>query len=535
MNSYDYKDAEDFHESTKHSEVSIQLSRHRLDWRNKPRPFKFYTNLPPLALPPLFPMPKCGTLRSISTGQVQNHAPEHFDLKDLAEILFFSAGITRRMKYDSNALYMRAAPATGALYPIELYLVCGQIAELIPGVYHFNPGEFSLTKLREGDYRTQLSEAAGDDKNILDSPCTIIFSSIAWRNAWKYQDRSYRHWFWDSGVIASNLLAVTACIGLQAHFNLGFVDNTVNKLLCLEDRREASIALVSIGLGLSKNLSSTQKEFPVLYHETINSNIIGEVQYPSIWKVHEASYLNDKDQVKNWKSKINTGQIRTQASPIITDSIPLPDTNYPTDPQLGDVILLRGSSRQFLRKPISLNQLTNILQASTTEIPLDVTYDGKYGNTEIYFIANDVEGLTGGSYYYNNSTRTLDKLKKSVSREVSGYLCLWQSLFSDASVVFFLMAPLKRVLESRGNRGYRATQFEAGVIAGKIYLASYAQAMGASGSTFFDDAVTEFFSPHAQDKSTMIAVGVGIPGYKSKSGQVLAGKFSRNQLITEAL
>jgi hypothetical protein len=182
-----------------------------------------------------------------------------------------------------------------------------------------------------------------------------------------------------------------------------------------------------------------------------------------------------------------------------------------------------------------LNQLTNILQASTTEIPLDVTYDGKYGNTEIYFIANDVEGLTGGSYYYNNSTRTLDKLKKSVSREVSGYLCLWQSLFSDASVVFFLMAPLKRVLESRGNRGYRATQFEAGVIAGKIYLASYAQAMGASGSTFFDDAVTEFFSPHAKDKSTMIAVGVGIPGYKSKSGQVLAGKFSRNQLITEAL
>jgi hypothetical protein len=53
------------------------------------------------------------------------------------------------------------------------------------------------------------------------------------------------------------------------------------------------------------------------------------------------------------------------------------------------------------------------------------------------------------------------------------------------------------------NRGYKASQFEAGVIAGKIYLAAYAQKIDASGSTFFDDAV-EFFSPHAADKSTMI-------------------------------
>ncbi len=38
---------------------------------------------------------------------------------------------------------------------------------------------------------------------------------------------------------------------------------------------------------------------------------------------------------------------------------------------------------------------------------------------------------------------------------------------------------------------------------------AYAQGIGASGSTFFDDAVTEFFSPHADKKSTMIVVGIG--------------------------
>ncbi len=113
------------------------------------------------------------------------------------------------------------------------------------------------------------------------------------------------------------------------------------------------------------------------------------------------------------------------------------------------------------------------------------------------------------------------QLKGFKNRSMSGYLCLEQPLFSDASLVFFLMTQLGSVLTSLGNRGYRAAQFEAGVRAGKIYLSAYASGLGASGSTFFDDAVTEFFSPHAKDKSPMIAVGVGIPAYKSRPGKIL--------------
>lgn len=86
------------------------------------------------------------------------------------------------------------------------------------------------------------------------------------------------------------------------------------------------------------------------------------------------------------------------------------------------------------------------------------------------------------------------------------------------------MADLQAVLKAFGNRGYRAAQFEAGIIAGKVYLAAYAQGIGASGSTFYDDVVTEYFSPHAQGKSTMIAVGIGIPAYKARPGKILTNK-----------
>src|SRR5207247_10335323 len=91
---------------------------------------------------------------------------------------------------------------------------------------------------------------------------------------------------------------------------------------------------------------------------------------------------------------------------------------------------------------------------------------------------------------------------------------------SDAIVVFLLMPILGIVLRNMGNRGYRATQCEAGVRAGKIYLSAYSLGVGASGSTLYDAAVTEFFSPHAERMSTMIAVGVVVPAYRSRPGRI---------------
>ncbi|MFL6355379.1 MAG: SagB/ThcOx family dehydrogenase [Nitrososphaeraceae archaeon] len=549
---YDIKYALDYHEATKHSEISIKLSRHSLDWNNKPRPFKIYTKLPSIFLPSDFSEPHIDAITCIKTvktinsmtADATNTTNLQLDIRKLAEILFFSAGITREMKYMYGSYYMRAAPATGALYPIELYIVCQDIPGLNAGVYHFCPGDFTLTELRSGDYKAELATAAGDSKNIMTSPITIVFTSIAWRNAWKYEARSYRHWFWDSGVIAANLTATAASSHLQPFLILGFVDDTVNHLLYLDDKKEATIAMAAIGVDLAKHsaVSQQRKEINSLpLPEILPLSKKGEVDYPEIWKMHRASYLSDSEEVKRW---INCGTELKKEESVqseILDSRPL----YPAEPSsqsslghsLGEVILLRGSSRKFAKSPISFRQLSTILESSTREVPLDflVENQGKTAGTtattiDIYMIVNEVEGLQRGGYFFNRSTFSIEQLKSKVPRDMSGYLCLGQPLFSDASVVFFLMTDLPAVLRTCGNRGYRASQFEAGIIAGKIYLSAYAQQLGASGSTFFDDAVTEFFSPHAKDKSTMIAVGAGVTGYKARPGKVLTARLSKDQL-----
>ena len=529
--------AKEYHEETKHSEISIQLSRHYLDWNNKPLPFKIYSSLPSIPLPNDFPQPTEGALTCIGKTKT-TRGKTVIEIKNLAEILFFAAGITRELKLDYGTYYMRAASATGALYPIEMYVICQDIPGLKAGVYHFCPGDFTLTELRSGDYRANLAEAADDNDNILHSPVTLAFTSMAWRNAWKYQSRSYRHWFWDSGVIAANFLATCYSMELSAQLIMGFVDDLVNRLLRIDDKQEAAIVLAPLTNNSSIASVPLVKQTEDLSIPKTMPLSTEQVDYPEIWKLHKASYLYTKEEAKKWITAAthfkqtptnNTAQEVLRLKPLEFETSPINEAS------LGETILLRGSSRKFFRQSISFTQLSNILYYSTRGVQLDFLEgkshdDNSKSTIDIYFIANDVEGLDVGAYFFDRYNNSLGLLKSTVSRDVSGYLCLGQSLFSDASVVFFLMSDLNKILDTLGNRGYRASQFEAGVIAGRIYLAAYAQKIGASGSTFFDDVVSEFFSPHAADKSTMIAVGVGVPGYKSRPGKILAGQLTRTEI-----
>jgi len=524
-----------YHEETKHSELGLQMSRHYLDWDDRPRPFKVYQELSSIPLPQDFPIPTADALTCIRS--VHPFLPESpLDIRALAQFLFFSAGITREMKYDSGTYYMRAASATGALYPIELYVISKEFEGLPAGVYHFCPGNFSLVELRSGDYRSKLAEMAGGNPNILSSAVTVALTSFAWRNAWKYGDRSYRHWFWDSGVIASNLLAVAISAGVEPALVTGFLDAGVNNLLRLEQRSEAAVVLAPLGSSLVKgpevsDFRPDPEPLPVLDIPRIIPISKRETEHPEIWKLHDASSLPSAKEVAQWLSS-SKNKFTNVASEDLSQEH-MQDKRQGLD-SLGDVILLRGSTRRFSRSPISKDHLSTILFSSTRGVPLDVLAKGE-SLVDIYLIANAVEGLAPGHYFYNRHAKSLEQLdamNELASRNESGYLCLGQPLFSDASAVLFMMTDINAILKTLGNRGYRVCQFEAGVVAGKIYLSSYAQGLGASGSTFYDDAVTESFTPHARNKAAMIAVGVGMPAYKARRGKILAARLTKSQLLS---
>jgi SagB-type dehydrogenase family enzyme len=154
-------------------------------------------------------------------------------------------------------------------------------------------------------------------------------------------------------------------------------------------------------------------------------------------------------------------------------------------------------------------QLSTILDRATRGVPADFLNPMGSQLNSIYLIVHAVEGLESGAYVFHRDRGVLECLKRGDFRNEAGYLGLEQQLPADAAVDIFFLADLRPILDRFGNRGYRAVQLEAGVLGGRIYLAAYAQRLGATGLTFYDDDVTRFFSPHAEGKSAIFLVAVG--------------------------
>jgi SagB-type dehydrogenase family enzyme len=57
----------------------------------------------------------------------------------------------------TDASDFRTAPSAGALYPLKVYTVVGNIQELNPGVYRYEPEGHQLVKTMESDRRDGLA------------------------------------------------------------------------------------------------------------------------------------------------------------------------------------------------------------------------------------------------------------------------------------------------------------------------------------------------------------------------------------------
>ncbi len=502
-----------YHEATKHSYTSVRTNPHFLDFANQPLPFKIYPALEPARMPAEVRQTGVAALSAIAASvpaQI-NSAP---DLEAVAQLLYLSAGITRQRKYSGGEIYFRAAACTGALYEVELYLICGDLANLQAGVYHFAPAEFGLRQLRAGDYRSVLVEATGGEPAIAHAPLTIICTCTYWRNAWKYQARTYRHFGWDNGTLLANLLAVATALGLPAKVVCGFVDATVNRLLDVDSQREVAFSLVALGHDSgpsSQTATQVLADVSPLSLETVPLSR-DEIDYPLMREMHAASSLDSAEEVAAWRGRTPLDPTRMTnlpppAGPIV-QLTPLSDAEMPRDP-IEQVILRRGSSRQFARTPISLTQLCTMLDRATRGIPADFLNPFGSQLNHLYLIVHAVEGLDSGAYVFHRDRGALECLKQGNFRDEAGYLGLEQQLPADAAVDIFFLADLRPIFDRFGNRGYRAVQLEAGILGGKLYLAAYAQRLGATGLTFYDDEVTRFFSPHAEGKSAIFLVAVG--------------------------
>lgn len=158
---------------------------------------------------------------------------------EVMKLLWAGQGITSPAGF-------RTAPSAGALYPLEIYLVAGNVDNLTPGIYKYNPVKNDLTLVREGDVRTSLAAASLGQSSVSDGAIDIVIAAVYERTKIKYGSRGERYVHIEVGHAAQNICLQATALGLGLVTVGAFDDAAVAKVIGMP-QDESPLYVIPVG------------------------------------------------------------------------------------------------------------------------------------------------------------------------------------------------------------------------------------------------------------------------------------------------
>ncbi|MFY9729602.1 MAG: SagB/ThcOx family dehydrogenase, partial [Candidatus Acidiferrales bacterium] len=466
-------------------------TQHYLDWANMPNPFRHYEGVPVLDLPADPPAPLISALEVLrgKTGNTLARNGAEF----LSQLMFYSASISASKRVSSTgAVYsLRVNPSSGNLHPTEFHFCSQGLVDWPDGLYHYRPSSHMVEQRAIGDFGAKLVGTA--------APLIFVLTSIAWREAWKYRDRAYRYCLHDIGHAWQALTLAARSIGCET-FALGhFLDDRVAES-CLLPEDEWPMLIVELH-GPSIPVRMLDPVETIFFRCDPNRLSEQQESYPLIERIHAATKFTQTTIPSVVQAKLSgRGEI----------SLP---PNFPTSLSFGDVVRNRRSALDFRggEESISLSQLATLLTAAQRRLFADFATAPL---VQLYLYVHRVDGLRPGVYRYWPEHAELEKIKEGDQRVVAAALSLGQDLAGNACVAFSMISDFESASRSYGERGYRYVHFEAGAIGQRMYLASEAMGLRATGiGAFFDERVNRYLelSPERGQVVYHFAIGYPVP------------------------
>ena len=175
----------------------------------------------------------------LNRRSVRSYTGEPLTLQEVSQLLWAAQGITDPRGF-------RTAPSAGALYPLELYLVAGDVEDLPSGIYRYKPDGHRLARIINGDKRAKLADAALAQPWVKEGAISIVFAAVYERTTVKYGDRGIRYVHMEAGHAGQNLCLQATAMGLGAVTVGAFHDGQVTKLLNLPGD-EQPLYIIPIG------------------------------------------------------------------------------------------------------------------------------------------------------------------------------------------------------------------------------------------------------------------------------------------------
>ena len=170
---------------------------------------------------------------------VRQFTDEPLTLAEASQLLWAAQGIT-------GPSGQRTAPSAGALYPLEIYLLVGNVDGLSQGIYKYIPKGHELAVITAGDYRQTLFNAALSQEAVRDAAVVIVIAAVYERTTVKYGDRGLQYVHIEVGNVAQNVYMQAVALNLGTVFIGAFHDDQVKNVINLPENIQP-LGLMPVG------------------------------------------------------------------------------------------------------------------------------------------------------------------------------------------------------------------------------------------------------------------------------------------------
>ncbi|KAI3444705.1 hypothetical protein Pfo_001370 [Paulownia fortunei] len=524
-----------YHNQTKHSFTNYARGPHGLDWANQPNPFRRYLSAP--LLPLLHPSSDDQSTPPYTSLFNSLPSPQPISKTTISQLFYNSLALSAWKTTGFSTWSLRVNPSSGNLHPTEAYIISPAIDSLSEHSFiaHYAPKEHSL------EFRARIPSGffAGC---FPEGSFLIGFSSIFWREAWKYGERAFRYCNHDVGHAIAAVSMAAAGLGWDVRVLDGLGYEELEKLMGLETFPEFSIPSRPARVRMPE-IEFEHPDCVLLVFPKGGGEF--EVDYEKVGvALSEFSNLE-------WKGKPN----RLSKEHVCWDIIyrtaqavkkPLNTTKeLVSEPFRSNRMISEGSYKGYnlsevvrkRRSAVDMDGVTMMARETFYQILLHCMPSGigesgqKQGkqlalpfralpwDCEVHsvLLVHRIVGLPNGLYFlvrnedYFHELRTatrpefkwvkpdgcpndlpLYELAQGDCRELSKRLSCNQDIASDGCFSLGMVARLEPTLQEKGAWMYPRIFWETGVLGQVLYLEAHAVGVSATGiGCFFDDPVHE--------------------------------------------
>lgn len=512
-----------YHERSKHRFSGFARGPQTIDWDAQPDVFRRFEGAPLIMLPLLADQFHLPFSALFETAPITSHA---LTLASVSLLLEMSLALSAWKQYGGSRWSLRCNPSSGNLRPTETYLIATGFKDLTDGVYHYRADQHAL------EQRCTFATSV-DSSSSLSPRLSIAFSSVHWREAWKYGERAFRYCQHDVGHAMAALSYAAATLDWKLTPTLQVSDNALAQLLGINrnddyERAEHEYA----DLLIAVNHESLVAALPHLLQRAQHGQWNGKANVLDRKHLYEWPVI-DEISVACQRPANNEEQLTTQ--PSTHSSPPLPLTWQET---AADVFRRRRSAQAFDGQ--TAMQCTDFFRTLDHLIPRAHTPPWHavpwQARVHLILFVHRVEGLSPGLYALPRHDQGLHLMQEHLRKEF-----LWQKIETAPSPL-----PLYHLLTARTGRSiatlscqqaiaadgafsvamlaefdahinttpwrYRELFWEAGIVGHTLYLEAEASGLRGTGiGCYFDDEVHELLGITGTTLQSLYHFTVGAP------------------------